>query len=88
MAPVDALSGCLARCLGELTAEDAAILRACDLEGQTTRAFADTYGLSLAAAKSRLLRARQRLRAQLTSACQVRFADDGSVDGHVSRMGL
>jgi RNA polymerase sigma-70 factor (ECF subfamily) len=85
VAPVDALAGCVARVLGELTAEDAAILRACDLQGQTQRAFAEQNGLSLPAAKSRLLRARQRLRDRLSSACQVRFDSDGTVDGHVPR---
>jgi RNA polymerase sigma-70 factor (ECF subfamily) len=83
--PVDALAGCLARCLGELNADDAAILRACDLKGQTTRAFAESQGLTLAAAKSRLLRARQRLRDQLIQACRVQFDADGQVLGHVAR---
>ncbi|MEO5692415.1 MAG: sigma-70 family RNA polymerase sigma factor [Usitatibacter sp.] len=87
-APVDDLANCVSRCLGELTDEDAAILRACDLDGQTTRAFADTHELTLAAAKSRLLRARQRLRAQLITVCQVRFGDNGNVDGHLPRGGL
>lgn len=86
-APVDELAGCLQRCMGELSPEDAEILRSCDLEGQTARVYAETKGLSLAAAKSRLLRARQRLRAQLTMACQVRFDAAGSVEGHVPRAG-
>ncbi len=85
VAPVDALAGCVARVLGELPPDDAAILRACDLEGRTQREFAEQQGLSLPAAKSRLLRARQRLRDQLSTACQVRFDDDGSVSGHVPR---
>lgn len=84
-APVDALAECVARTLGELPPEDAAILRACDLEGQTQRAFAETHGLSLPAAKSRLLRARQRLRDRLAQVCQVRFEPDGSVCGHAGR---
>lgn len=84
-APVDALADCLTRSLGELATEDAAILRACDLDGQTVRGFADAHGLSLPAAKSRLLRARQRLRDRLTTVCQIRFDVDGSVAGHVSR---
>lgn len=83
--PVDALAGCLVRSLSELSEDDAAILRACDLEGQTQRDFAETLGLSLPATKSRLLRARQRLRDRLTTACQVRFEADGSVAGHVPR---
>jgi RNA polymerase sigma-70 factor (ECF subfamily) len=84
-APVDALAGCLTRALGELSQEDAAILRACDLEGQTQRAFASAHGLGLPAAKSRLLRARRRLRDRLITACQVRFDADGCVAGHVPR---
>lgn len=82
---VDALAGCLVRTLGELAPEDSAILRACDIQGQTQRAFAQAHGLTLAAAKSRLLRARQRLRERLTQACQVRFDPDGRVGGHVQR---
>jgi len=85
MAPVDALSGCLVRTLGELSAEDAAILRACDLEGQTQRSFAQAQGLSLPAVKSRLMRARQRLRERTSQACQVRFEADGRVASHVPR---
>lgn len=83
--PVDALAGCLARTLAELSAQDASILRACDLGGQTQRAFAAAHGLSLAAAKTRLLRARRRLRERLTCACQVRFEANGRVADHVPR---
>jgi RNA polymerase sigma-70 factor (ECF subfamily) len=85
VAPVDALADCLSRTLGELPAEDAQILRACDLEGQTQRVFAEAQGLSLPAVKSRLLRARQRLRERLTDTCQVRFEVDGSVAAHMPR---
>lgn len=85
VAPVDALAGCVARVLTELSPEDAAILRACDLEGQTQREFALRHGLSLPAAKSRLLRARQRMRERISTACQVRFDADGAVSGHVPR---
>ncbi len=84
-APVDALAECVARTLSELSTEDSAILRACDIEGQTQRAFAQAQGLSLSAVKSRLLRARRRLRERLTVACQVTFDADGSVAAHVPR---
>ena len=84
-APIDALSECVARTLSELAPEDAAILRACDLNGQAQREFADANGLSLPAAKSRLLRARQRLRDRLTRVCQISFEPDGSVCGHAGR---
>jgi predicted RNA polymerase sigma factor len=43
------------------------------------------HATELPATKSRLLRARQRLRDRLTTACQVRFDADGSVAGHVPR---
>jgi RNA polymerase sigma-70 factor, ECF subfamily len=85
IAPVDELAGCLSRCLRELGAQDAAILRSCDLDGQTVRAYAQGEGLSLAAAKSRLLRARERLRTRLVAACQVQFDADGGVQAHVPR---
>jgi RNA polymerase sigma-70 factor (ECF subfamily) len=85
VSPVDALAGCVERVLGELPAADAEVLRACDLQGMTRRVFAERHGLSLAATKSRLLRARQRLRDQLTTACQVSFDVDGCVSSHVPR---
>ena len=85
VAPIDALADCLWRTLGELPAEDAAVLRACDLEGQTQRAFGEAQGLSLPAVKSRLLRARLRLRERMSQACQVRFEADGSIASHVPR---
>jgi RNA polymerase sigma-70 factor (ECF subfamily) len=85
MAPVDALAECVARTLAELPPEDADILRACDLEGRTQRDFAQAHGLSLPAAKSRLLRARQRLRDRLATVCRVQFEADGSVCGHGGR---
>jgi RNA polymerase sigma-70 factor, ECF subfamily len=83
--PVDALATCLERTMAELSDEDAAILGACDLAGQTVRDFAEHHGLGLPAAKSRLLRARQRLRDRLTTVCQVSFGPDGTVAGHVPR---
>ena len=64
---------------------DAAIPRTCDPQGQTLRAFAQANGLSLPAAKARLLGARQRLRDRMTSVCQVRFEADGRLGGHVPR---
>ncbi|WP_051255378.1 sigma factor [Variovorax paradoxus] len=85
LAAVDALADCLDRALGELSAGDAAILRACDIEGQTQLAFAQSHSATLASTKSRLQRARQRLRDRIPRACQVRFAPDGSVCCHIPR---
>ena len=86
IAPVDALSECLLRVLSELTPEDADVLRQCDMAGTTQRAYADQQGLSLPAVKSRLLRARQRLRERMARVCRVRFdPEDGRVCGHDGR---
>jgi RNA polymerase sigma-70 factor (ECF subfamily) len=82
---VDALTGCLQRVLGELSSDDADVLRACDIQGQTQADYAQAQGLSLPAVKSRLLRARQRLRRRLVEVCRVRFDDLGQVSGHAGR---
>ncbi len=83
--PVDALSECVGRVLLELSAEDRNIIQQCDLDGVRQQVYADTHGLSLSAAKSRLLRARQRMREVMTTNCQVRFDEAGRVKGHIPR---
>ena len=85
MAPVDALSQCLPRVLAELSAEDRAAITLCDIDGLSQQAYAEQAGLSLPAAKSRLQRARKRLRAQLVTACQVKFDETGQVCCFVPR---
>src|SRR3569833_1552785 len=65
-APVDELDACLLRNLSEIPSEDRDIIEQCDLQGVKQQAFAQAHGLSLSAAKSRLQRARQRLREALT----------------------
>lgn len=76
---VDSLAGCLPRVLEKLAQADRDILRCCDLEGMKQADFAAQYGLTLAATKSRLLRARERLRQRLSLDCQVRLDDTGRV---------
>jgi len=76
---VDSLAGCLPRVLERMARSDSEILRHCDLEGMKQADFAAQYGLTLAAAKSRLLRARDRLRQQLSRDCQIRLDDHGHV---------
>jgi RNA polymerase sigma-70 factor (ECF subfamily) len=84
-APVDELDACIERNLVDMEAEDKHIIETCDLLGQTVRAYAEANGLSLAAAKSRLLRARKRLRDRIIENCQVRFDEAGQVCCHVQR---
>lgn len=82
---VDTLTQCLPRVLTELSPEDREAITLCDLNGMTQQAFAARTGLSLPAAKSRVQRARRRLREQMLSACQVRFDEDGKVCCFVPR---
>lgn len=81
-APVDALTECLLQILAALPAEDNDILMQCDLNGVRQQAYADAHGLSLSATKSRLLRARQRMRADLIRTYGVRFDEAGKVCCH------
>ncbi|MFN3545453.1 MAG: RNA polymerase sigma factor SigZ [Thiobacillus sp.] len=76
---VESLSACLPRVLSELSDEDREAITRCDLEGMTQEEYARLKGLSLPGAKSRVQRARRRLREKLTAACQVRFDAAGNV---------
>jgi len=82
---VESLAACLPRALAELSPSHADILQRCDIEGQTQAAYAEAHGLSVPGAKSRLQRARRRLRAHLTAACQVSFTKSGEVCCFVPR---
>lgn len=82
---VDGLAACLPRALAEMDPADREALTCCDLEGMTQAEFARRHGLTLAGAKSRVQRARRRLREHLTRACQVRFDEAGQVCCFVPR---
>jgi len=77
--PVDDLSQCLPRVLAELSAEDRLAITFCDIEGRSQQELAEHLGLSLSGAKSRLQRARQRLKQKMETGCQVRFDETGAV---------
>jgi RNA polymerase sigma-70 factor (ECF subfamily) len=84
--PVDALAqACLARVLSELPAQDREAITLCDLDGMPQAEFARLKNLSLSAAKSRVQRARRRMRDLMTMACQVRFDGAGRVNDFVPR---
>ncbi|WP_296869576.1 sigma-70 family RNA polymerase sigma factor [Tibeticola sp.] len=82
---VDALTACLPAVLAELSDADRDIITRCDLEGMPQADYAAQHGLSLSAAKSRVQRARERLRARLAEACQVRFDEHGRVEDFAGR---
>jgi len=86
--PVESLSQCLPRALSELSAQDREAITLCDIQGMTQQQFAQRIGLSLPAAKSRVQRARARLKSHLTAACQVSLDAAGQVSGFVPRSPL
>lgn len=86
---VDTLAqACLPRVLSELDPEDREAIELCDLQGMAQADFAQLKNLSLPAAKSRVQRARRRMREHMTNACQVRFDEAGCVEDFVPRPAL
>jgi RNA polymerase sigma-70 factor (ECF subfamily) len=88
VATVDSLVACLPRVLSELSPEDREAITLCDLQGLPQDEYARRKGLSVPGAKSRVQRARKRLREQLTQACQVRLDAAGLVSDFVPRQPL
>ena len=85
VAAIDSLAACLPRVLSELSPEDREAITLCDLERMPQEEYARRKGLSLPGAKSRVQRARKRLRKQLTQACKVRLNAAGQVSDFVPR---
>jgi len=82
---VDGLSQCLPRVLAELSPQDREAITLCDIDGMTQLDFAKRLSLSLPAAKSRVQRARARLKARMSEACQVKYDAEGLVSSFVPR---
>ncbi|HVC11585.1 MAG TPA: sigma-70 family RNA polymerase sigma factor [Burkholderiales bacterium] len=84
-AAVETLDQCLPRVLSELSTEDREALVLCDLEGLPQKEFARRKGIALPTAKSRVQRARKRLRARMTEVCRVALGEAGQVESFVPR---
>ena len=84
-APVTQLESCLLRNLAELCDQDKSVIEQCDLHGQTQQDYAQQHNLTLSAVKSRLLRARKRLRDKIIMNCKVQFDEQGQVCCHLPR---
>lgn len=69
----------VARFLEVLPAEDREALRLTEFDGLTQRELADRLGLSLSGAKSRVQRARAKLREQLEQCCRFEFDRRGNI---------
>lgn len=81
----DMASVCLPRVLSELDAQDREIIELCDLGGMDQASYAQLKRLTLPAAKSRIQRARRRMRERMVSVCQVSFDSAGHVEDFVPR---
>ena len=76
---VQTLDVCLPSALSHLDEDDREVIQRCDLDGERHADYARDKGITLAAAKSRVQRARKRLKSQLVSLCQVNFDEQGNV---------
>jgi RNA polymerase sigma-70 factor (ECF subfamily) len=75
-APILDLQQCLTRVLLELDDEDKEIIEHCDILGMQQSDYAQKKKLSLTATKSRIQRARKKLRQQMIASCNVQFEQD------------
>ncbi|CAG8999017.1 MAG: hypothetical protein CENE_00981 [Candidatus Celerinatantimonas neptuna] len=78
-APVDSLAQCLPKALSQLCPEDREIIEQCDLSGVTQQQFAKDHQLTLAATKSRIQRARKKIKTILKTQCHIRFDEQQRV---------
>ncbi|NNN44714.1 sigma-70 family RNA polymerase sigma factor [Vibrio sp. 1-1(7)] len=79
LSAVDSLAQCLPKALSNLTESEREIIKQCDLQGLTQQAFAEQNGLTLVATKSRIQRARQKLKHILQTQCHIRFDEQQRV---------
>jgi len=79
MDPVDSLVQCLPKALACLSNEERRVVEFCDLQGKSQQDFATHASLSLPAVKSRIQRARRKLREHLKNNCAIRFDDHNRV---------
>jgi len=82
-----AVAGWIEAFLARLEPEDAAILRAVELEGRAQVDVARELGLSESGARSRVQRARARLRRSLEACCRFAFDRRGNLTDAVRRPG-
>jgi len=76
---IKTLDVCLPKVLAKMHDEDREVIERCDLEGMLQAQFAKEKGLTLAGAKSRVQRARKRLKSELIKLCKVNFDETGNV---------
>lgn len=78
---IGALSDCLEPMLAALAGSDAEVLRKVDLEGEPQIALAASMGVPLSTLKSRVQRARTKLRATFDACCNIELGRGGAPIG-------
>ena len=86
IAAVDSLAECLPRALRDLDEADREAIERCDLEGMKQADYARAKGISLSGAKSRVQRARQRLKQALQACCQIRYDESGAICCYIPKL--
>jgi len=74
--PLADLQHCLLRVMLELDVADKDIIEQCDIQGLQQDDYARLNQLSLSATKSRLQRARKKIREQMVTACKIQFENN------------
>ncbi len=71
------LKQCMNRVMSELNEKDREAIQFCDIDSGSQKAYAEKVGLTLVAAKSRLQRARKKLRSEMVVKCHIEFDETG-----------
>ncbi|MBH1930318.1 sigma-70 family RNA polymerase sigma factor [Serratia rubidaea] len=73
------LAACLPEVLQQLSEEERELIELCDIHQRSQKQVAADKALSLTAVKSRLLRARRRLKQQMIATCTVEFDESAHI---------
>ena len=74
------LESCMFRVLTEMKDSDRDVIEQCDIQKLSQESYANKVGLSLPATKTKLQRARQKLRERMITACKIQFDETGVSD--------
>ncbi len=77
--PIESLARCLPKALACLSEDDRSVIEFCDLQGHSQQEFAKRHHLTVTAVKSRIQRARPKLREQLKVNCHIKFDEHHKV---------
>ncbi|RKF18689.1 sigma-70 family RNA polymerase sigma factor [Alginatibacterium sediminis] len=76
---IDSLAQCIPKALNKLSPSESQIIQQCDLQGMSQQSFASEHGLTIVATKSRIQRARKKLKTILQKQCHIQFDEQQRV---------